>query len=268
MRSVLTLLVLLFAPIFAARAEVPAVVFQSTETPPYWSPRLPQDGFAGSILHLLSVKAGIPYRIDYLPIKRFRVSESAYLVGDPDLISNAKNRVILPIASYRLAFMYYKPRHPKLAFKGLRALRGYTMGVMRGTVDDMQTFTRNGIKVEESDNHESLIRKLKKGRIDFCIVVEGTGLYTIAKEFPQEIDNFAVNRIANSSHPITLMIDTTLPYGQELATRYRKVWGDTLRSSAYAKLLENYYGINNVPAAYVNELFKFAKTYDEASLKQ
>ncbi|MDP2805147.1 MAG: transporter substrate-binding domain-containing protein [Gallionellaceae bacterium] len=256
------------APILVARAETQPIVFQSTETPPFWSASLSNNGVGGSMLRLMSEAAGIPYSIDYLPVKRFRTSEASFIVGDPDIITSKTQRTVIPIGLFRLAFFYYKPHHPIMNFQGMRALRGNTMGVLRGTLEDKQIFLRNGITIEESDSNESLLRKLKRERLDFCIMVAGAGRHAIKKEFPNETENFAEYIVPDSQRPIAIMIDTSQAHGKALAKRYRNVLAATVHSRAYYEILEKHYGKNNVRDTYFTELFSFVKSYDDALISQ
>ncbi|MDD4929854.1 MAG: hypothetical protein PHP85_11305 [Gallionella sp.] len=238
------------------------VVFESTDTPPYWSATLPGDGLGGSILKLLSDAAGIEYTIAYLPVKRYRQSVAAYIVGDPDMLIDQRHRAIFPFGLFRSAFFYYKPQHDVIEFRTLRELRGHTLGVLRGTLEDKDYFVRNGIKVEESDSVESLIRKLRRGRIDFCILVEGTGRYAIAQLFPAEQNNFVRVTIAGSVRPIALMIDLDAPGGWENAQRYRQILVKTLHSQQYQRTVAAFYGMDGIPADRQAQLKKFIQYYE------
>ncbi|MCK9394919.1 MAG: transporter substrate-binding domain-containing protein [Methylobacter sp.] len=253
--------VLLLATAGIVRAENNPIIFQSTDTPPFWSALLPENGVGGSILQLVSTAADVQYSIEYLPVKRFRQNLATYIVGDPDILINQKRRAIFPIGLFHAAFFYYKPHHDVIEFNGLRGMRGYTLGVLRGTLEDKDYFARNGIAVEESDSVESLLRKLKKGRIDFCVVVAGAGRYTIKQQFPEEQDNFVQVVIPNSVRPIAIMIDVTVPEGKAVAQRYRQVLDKTLRSRKYHDILENFYGKNNIPGDTFEQLKKFEQVY-------
>lgn len=240
---------------------VRAVVFQSTDTPPYWSESLPENGIGGAMLQLLSANAGVPYSIEYLPVKRYRNSLATYIVGDPDILINQKPRAIFPIGLFRSAFFYYKPHHDVIEFHRLLDLKGHTLGVLRGTLEDSSYFARVGINVEESDSTESLLRKLKRGRIDFCILVEGTGRYAIGKLFPSEKDNFVYQYIPGSARPIAVMIDDSTPESKAVARRYREVLDKTLKSQKYHDILENFYGKNNIPDDRFELLNRFVQYY-------
>jgi polar amino acid transport system substrate-binding protein len=237
------------------------VVFQSTDTPPYWSASLPDNGLGGSILNLVSTAAGVPYSIEYVPIKRFRQSLDTYIVGDPAILINQKQRAIFPIGVFRSAFFYYKPNHDVIKEQSMSALRGHTLGVLRGTLEDKGYFLSNGVNVEESDSIESLLRKLKRGRIDFCIMVAGSGRYTIKQLFPKEQNEFVQVNIPSMSRPIAIIIDVTDPEGRSVAQRYLTVMDETLRSRKYHDVLETYYGKDAVPGDQFEQLNTFVRYY-------
>lgn len=244
-----------------ARAESYPVVFQSTETPPFWSASLPENGLGGAILHLVSAAADVPYSIEYLPVKRFRHSLATYIVGDPDILAGRARRAVFPIGIFRSAFFYYKPHHDVIEFHNLKDLQGHTLGVLRGTLEDKDYFVSNGIKVEENDSVESLLKKLKRGRVDVCILVDAAGRYTIKRVFPAEQDDFVQVAIPNSVRPIAIMIDVDVPEGRAVAERYRRVLDRTLHSREYEEILENFYGKNHIPGDRFEQMKKFERYY-------
>jgi polar amino acid transport system substrate-binding protein len=254
-------LALMLATAGIALGENGPVVFQSTDTPPYWSASLPDNGIGGAILHLVSTAAGVPFSLEYLPVKRFRQSVDTYIVGDPDILITRKQRAIFPIGVFRSAFFYYKPNHDVIRQQSMSALRGHTLGVLRGTLEDKEYFLSNGINVEESDSIESLLRKLKRGRIDFCIMVAGSGRYTIKQLFPEEQNEFVQVNIPSMSRPIAIIIDVTVPEGRSVAQRYRRVLDKTLRSREYQDILETFYGKDAVPGDQFERLNTFVRYY-------
>lgn len=246
--------------VFPACAE--QIVFQSTETPPYWSESLPDNGLGGEMLKLLSEEAGVQYSIAYLPIKRFRNSDATFIVGDPDMLIQQKRRAIFPVGFFHSAFFYYKPHHDVIEYRSLRDFRGHTLGVLRGTIEDKTDFVRNGIKVEESDSVISLVKKLKKGRVDFCITVAETTRNTIQATFPEEQGDFAQVAIPALDRPFAIMIDVENAEGKIIARRYRQVLEKTLRSIEYRTIVENFYGASRVPVDRAARLNKFIRQYE------
>jgi polar amino acid transport system substrate-binding protein len=254
---------LLFSLMLAsvAMAADDSIVFESTDTPPFWAPSLPDNGLSGAILKLLSANAGIQYSIEFLPVKRFRNSHAAYLVGDPDILVNEKQRTILPFGVFRSAFFYYKPHQDVIEFHGLKDLRGHTLGVLRGTLEDKAAFLKNGINIEESDTVESLLRKLRRGRVDLCVMVDLTGKFVIKKLFPAEQDQFVTVDIPSSVRPIAIMIDISNPQGSLIAQRYRNVLDKTISSQEYNDILDNFYGKDKLPSGRMERLREFEQYY-------
>lgn len=245
----------------AVRGDEQAIVFQSTDTPPYWTPTLPNDGLGGSVLKLLSENAKVKYSINYLPTQRFRESDSTFILGDPDFLINQKPRAIFPIGIFEIAFFYYKPQHESLVLHGFQDLNGLTLGVLHGTMEDKDFFVRNGIKIEETSSPESLIRMLRSGRIDLCILVAGSGQETIRKLFPDEQDSFALSIIPKLTRPLAIIIDLDKPEGRSIAERYRLVLNSTLRSEKYLDILREYYRSQSIPPDSSYHLERFLKQY-------
>ncbi len=245
--------------LLAAASFAEPIVFESTDSPPYWSASLPDHGLGGRILKLLSDEAGVSFAIDYLPVKRFRQSTATYMVGDPDILVQQKNRAIFPVGIFDSAFFYYKPHHDVIDYKSLRDLRGHTLGVLRGTIEDKSDFVRNGVNVEESDSVESLLRKLKRGRIDFCIIVAATAHYKIQQLFPNERNDFVQVYLAGLDRPLTVMIDVDNQQGRQIAQRYRQVLEKTLKSQKYRDILHDYYGADGADRE--KRLSKFISYY-------
>lgn len=236
----LALALLLFSG--AARSTDAEIAFVSTDTPPFWSASMPDNGWGGSILRLVSEAAGVRYVIDYLPVKRFRASTSPFIVGDPDILEHADHRAVFPIGVFNSAFFFHRPHHQAMRFRSLEEMRGHTLGVLRGTLEGKEAFVANGIRVEESDTVESLLRKLERGRIDFAIMVNGAGLHALGRLFPQRHQEFEQVPIPGTERPIAIIIDLEAPAGREAARRYARVLLSTLHSPQYQALVERYYG--------------------------
>jgi len=232
----------MFALALDARGDGGPIVFQSTETPPCWSSVMPSGGMGGEILRLLSDAAGLGYSINYLPIARFRASRAPYIVGDPGILTTDRSRAIFPIGVFHSAYVYYQPRHPELTIHSMKDLSGHTIGVMRGTLENMSLFAQHRIKVEESDSTESLMRMLRKGRIDVAVLVDLAGQHLVREMFPNEQDDFVQIVIRGSARPLAVMVDLDAPDGHVIARRYRQVLKITIQSHEYEGILRKYYG--------------------------
>lgn len=257
-----SLFILLAAMSGAVRAESHPVVFQSTETPPFWSASMPDNGLGGALLHMLSEAAGISDSLEYLPVARFRSSLAPYIVGDPDILIYKEHRAIFPLCIFRSAFFYYRPHHEALEFHNIESLRGHTMGVLRGTLESKDYFIRHGINIEESDSNESLLKMLHKGRVDFAIMVDVAGTHTIKQIFPREQEAFAQVAIPGSARPIAVMVDLSESEGRAVARRYSQVIKKVLHRPTHREILERYLGAGNIPEDTFQILDSFIKFYE------
>lgn len=250
---------------FASAARAESIVFQSTETPPIWSASLPDNGFGGNLLRLVSEAAGVEYSLEYLPVKRFRKSAAPYIVGDPDILEDSGRRAIFPIGVFRSAFFFYTPHHAAVRIQRLEEMSGHVLGVLRGTLEDRAAFDAAGIRIEESDTPESLMRKLERGRVDFAILVYASGMHVVRQLFPQNTQDFAVQYISGTERPIAIMIDTGDARGRAVAQRYRRVLQKTLHSERYHELLKRLYGEFAIPmpATVHEELNRFIDFYSD-----
>lgn len=215
------------------------------------------------MLQLLSANAGISYSIDYLPVTRFRQSTAPYIVGDPDILLERKARAILPIGLFHSAFFFFQSKDKVKVTppRSMKDLQGHVLGVLRGTLEEKDYFIAHGIKVEESDSLESLLRKLKRGRIDVCILVSAAGWHLIQAMFPAEQQQFADVPIPGSERPIALLIDISHPEGRAVAQRYRHVLHTTLNSASYRDIVKNTYGKDHIPPNWDKHLQRFEKQY-------
>ncbi len=181
--------------------------------------------------------------------------------GDPEHWPDQPFAAIIPIATFRSAFFYYRPHHSQIDFSGLNDLNGYTLGVIKRSIADTSFLTAAGIVVAESYKQESLFKKLKLGRIDLCGVVTLSGLQIINHLFPNEIDRFARIELPRSVSAIALMIDRDYPQAAEIASRYRNGLTAILYDGAYLNILHKYYGNKNVPTDWFMQLTYFQSRY-------
>jgi polar amino acid transport system substrate-binding protein len=243
-------------------ATASVIEFGSSDTPPYYSPDLQDDGMAGEIVHGIFSEIGIKSRIHYFPLKRLQTDLQNNHLGDPDNFSGQRFSAIVPVALYRSAFFYYKPRHREgILYKKPEDLNGYTIGMIRGTLESRGYFDKNAIRVSEANNEEALFRLLKEGRIDLCGVIRGTGRYTVRKLFPNESENFVAIEIPKSVRPVTIMIDGNHPNGAALGIKINEALRKMVKSGKYLQILEKYYGKGNLPQDWFDDLERFRSRY-------
>ncbi len=262
------LLYIIFGAPFPALADEQIIEFGSSETPPFWSAHMPDDGMGGEVLHAISKEIGVKSVIKISPLKRVRRNLTSNHVGTPEMLAGQEFCAVIPIAVCRLAFFYYKPHHEKeITYRGLGDIKGYTLGVIRGALDDVSFFEKNGIKVVKLNSEDSMIKMLKNGRIDLCSVLKLSGIYTINKIFPDDAENFSNFEIKGTATPVTVMIDKHFPGGKELGAKYTNGLKIIIENGKYIEILEKYYGRGKIPQDWFMQLEKFKHIYKRSLLQ-
>jgi len=236
----------------------------SSETPPFWSANLANDGMCGEILHAISANSGITSKIVFYPTKRLIRMKTGNHVGDPEHWPDQKFEAVIPIATFCSSFYYYKPNHEKaIVFKDLGDLKGFTIGVIKRSIEDTSFFESRGIRIEESYKQESLFKKLKLGRIDLCGMVDLSGIVILNSLFPDEKGNFARIPLPRSVSAICIMIDADYPNAKQIADQYRAGLDTVVANGTYRSILQKYYGPNNVPKDWFVQLLRFRAQYEK-----
>lgn len=256
--------ILWFSP-HSVNSEEAEIVFDSTDTPPFWSKRLPADGMCGEILHAIADQAKVKIHIEYIPIGRMLGNRKhGNHLGNPIFWTEHQQfSAIVPIAFFRTSLFYYRPHHPAIEYKTIDSLKGYTLGVLMGTVDDASFFTTKGINLQKSTSEELLIKMVKAHRIDFCALATLTGQTTIRSLFPDEAHQFAHIDLPESVVPIAIMIDSQHPEGKLLGEKLRNGLISIIDSGVYAMILEKYYGKGAIPGDWFEYLNKFQYQFAE-----
>lgn len=267
---IILIAVVVFGLVSTSSADEEAILHLiSSETPPFWSKTLYLDGMCGEMLHEISKEIGVKTVIEYQPTARMIERVGYNLLGNPELfLSSHEFETIIPIAISRLALFYYKPHHIKgITHKRLEDLKGYTIGIMKGSLShaDISFFRMSGIEFEESYSKESLFKKLKLGRIDLCIVIELSGLLIINRLFSDEANKFTRLKIQRSITPITVMIDNNYPNGRQLGEKIKKGLEIIINNGKYHEIIEKYYGKGNVPGDWYKHLARYRRMYDLSS---
>ncbi|MES9972179.1 MAG: transporter substrate-binding domain-containing protein [Candidatus Thiodiazotropha sp.] len=262
----IVVVIVLLSLVGASYAKEETIVqFISSETPPFWSETLETDGMCGEILHEISNHIGVKSVIEYEPTTRIVERVGHNLLGNPGLfLSSHDFSSIIPIAVFRLALFYYEPHHNEgITFNRLEDLKGYTIGIIKGSLSnaDIAYFRESGVEFEESYSKESLFKKMMLGRIDLCIEIELSGLLILNRLFPDKADEFTRIELQRSITPITIMIDDSYPDGQRLGENITKGLEMIINNGKYQEILEKYYGKGNIPADWFSLLEQYRQMY-------
>lgn len=258
--SVLLALALLCA--FPASAE--AIRFGANESPPCWSASLPQSGMCGQIVQAISREMGLETRIEFFPLSRLIEDDTNNDLGNPAFFMiNQDFAAIIPIVIYHVAYFYYDPDHKKkINLRNLNDLKGYRVGILKGTLIERDFLTKAGIVFEESYSQESLFKKLQLGRIDLCVETDLAGHEIIKKQFPQEAGNFGSIVIPRSASPIAMMLDKSQSNAKSLGRQYREGLKRIIKNGTYQKILDQHFGAGQTPSDWYDELRRYERLYD------
>ena len=240
-----------------------AVRFGVNESPPYWSTSLPHGGLCGEILHALSREINLESALDFKPIPRLMEDDSHNVTGNPMFyLANRDFGATVPIALSYSALFYYRPNQKQdITFTRLADLKGYRIGVLKGTIVDHSYFDKADIRFEESYSEQSLFKKLKLGRLDICICIDLVGHLTVREVFPEEASHFVAINLPRSVTPIAIMLAEKYPNAKELAAKYTRGLEVIIENGTYQAILEKYYGRGRIPTDWFSALARFADMY-------
>ncbi|ATX79504.1 amino acid ABC transporter substrate-binding protein, PAAT family [Mariprofundus aestuarium] len=241
-----------------------SVSLDANESPPYWSQTMVKDGMCGEILHAASEAAGLVSHVQYKPLTRMIEDDTNNDLGNPEFyMGNQDFAAVIPVCVYHVGLFYYQPNHKnKLAFTSIEDLKGYKVGILKGTLVDQSYFERAGVKFEESYSQASLFKKLQKGRIDLVIEIDLVGMKIINRLFPDSHNDFVESIIPGSDMPIAILISSGYPDAKRIGSLYRKGMKKIKASGLYVQILESYYGAGQVPDELMSDLERHEAVYN------
>ena len=261
---VIGLLLLLMSGISVVVADDNMVVeLDANESAPYWSRSMAKDGMCGEVVHAASKAAGLISRIHYKPLTRMIQNDHNNDLGNPEFyMANQDFSDVIPVCIYHVALFYYQPNHPvSLTFTTLNDLKGYKVGILKGTLVDRSYYEKAGVVFEESYSQASLFKKLQRGRIDLVIEIDLVGQLLIDNIFPTKQDLFVQQIIPATGTPIAILIAADYPNAKTISSLYRGGLKQVIENGQYLNILESYYGEGNLPDHYMRDLEKFSLLY-------
>ncbi|MCX6074348.1 MAG: transporter substrate-binding domain-containing protein [Campylobacterales bacterium] len=263
--------ILFFLLVFSSSAsarEQFSITLQANESVPYWIEKPFYRGMGYEIIAAISKEMGITTQIEFRPLKRLIADTANNDLGNPLFYMNNQSfAAIIPIAVTYSAFFSYRP-HTKACSLHPNA-NGCTprrIGALKGTISDPSALATFGT-FEESYSHESLFKKLKKGRITLALELDLVGNQSIRTLFPNEVDNFDVQIIPETASPIAIMIDSSTPNALMIGCRYQDGIHRIIQNGVYQKILQKYYGKAPIPSDWYSNLSNFEALYAITSSK-
>jgi len=255
---------LILALLISIPCSAEIIQFEANESPPFWSKTMPHNGMCGEILQAMSKLAGLQSNITFKPLKRLINDTENNDVGNPDFYLQQNDFAsIIPIVIYQSAFYYYRPKQPQgISLRKISDLQHYKIGILKGTLIDQLSFKQQGISFETSYKQDSIIKKLKLGRIDLALEIDLIASRALHTLYPNNKKDFAVIQLPNSTAPIALMINASQPNAESIARLYKQALAELIKNGDYQKIVQKYYGDLMLPANLFNQLERFSRLYN------
>ena len=154
---------------------------------PYVGRDLPDLGFTSEIVRRAFERAGYRVEITFMPWARVlrRVARGDSDAMYPAYHSADRARTFALSNPFAWSYLvFYKRVEAEIDYTRLRDLEGYRIGVVRGYVNS-PAFDRAGYLTKEpTDNDESNLRKLLRGRIDLAVIDLYTARHLLEHRIP------------------------------------------------------------------------------------
>jgi len=236
----------------------------ANESPPIWSASMPNGGMGGEIIQAIAKAADLHIVIDFKPLQRMIEDDTNNDLGNPYFfLHNQSFAAIIPIAIYHVSiFSYTAPSQTprSLDIHTLQDLKGYKVGILKGTLVNRSAFERAGVVFEESYSPQSMFKKLAKGRIDLVIETHVVGRQIIRDLFPDAQEHFHSTTLPHSASPIAIHIATQQPHAHRIADALKRGLQQIRASGEYGKIIQHY-DSDPVSIDYNEELDRFSHLY-------
>jgi polar amino acid transport system substrate-binding protein len=252
------ILFFLLLPLSVGAREQLSITLQANESAPYWIENGSCGGMGCEIIQAISQEMGISTKIEFRPLKRLIADTTNNDLGNPLFYMNNQSfAAIVPIAVTYSAFFSYFPHRQECQIQHCGEKH---IGVLKGTISEPGELAAFG-KFEESYSHQSLFKKLQKGRIDIALELDLVGRQTVSSLFPNEVDNFDVRLIPETASPIAIMIDSSTPNALTIGHRYQEGLHRIIQNGKYREILQKYYGKTMIPSDWYSKLSNFEALY-------
>lgn len=260
------ILIFLLLPLSLVAREKLTITLQTNESSPYWINNGSGKGMGCEIIQAISKEMDISTKIEFRPLKRMIVDTTNNELGNPLFYMNNQSfAAIVPIAVTYSAFFSYLP-HLQECSRNTHECTQKRIGALKGTISDPGALVAFG-HFEESYSHESLFKKLRRGRIDLALELDLVGHKTLRTLFPNEVENFEVRIIPETASPIAILIDSSTKDALKIGYRYQEGLHRIIKNGTYQKILQKYYGAMPIPETWYSNLINFETLYALAPLR-
>ncbi len=222
------------------------ITFVTGEYPPYSSQKLNNFGFYSEIIMEVCREAKLDCKIDFYPwIRAEKLVETGSVFAAYPYRFNLERRkkYFLSEAIFcgRSKLFYYNKRNDMKNFKfeKISDLEKFTIGFLRGA-SYKGVIERNKIHFEESNDDNSLLLKLKSGRIDFALAEELVFENSIKEIFNKESIDFKTlkndfEKISNNG----LIVSKNYKNSELILKKFNYSLKKIKKNGVYSKIIGN-----------------------------
>lgn len=230
------------------------ITISAFDYPPYMDESRPEKGLFCELAYEAYKAVGYEASFKFYPLKRSTMyvmegRELAQLGTEWNFPEESRKKDIhaLPMFYYRVVGFYLKDRFREIKFKTLKDLRGYSIGVIRGSSDSAILMKDKELKVEEVNRMEQLFKKLYANRNDIVTTVELSGLAYLSENYPNEKDRCAMTEDAVQGLIGQIVFSNKYPNSQKYTDAFKEGLSLIRENGNYMKVFEKYYGAGKVP---------------------
>lgn len=196
-------ILIVFALIWGGTKTVPvegadeaAITLVTGEWPPYTGEALSGGGIAVKLVKAVFAEMGRSADIRFYPWRRCEayVQRGKAWAAFPYAFT-AERRAQYPLSDTLFetsaAWFYYGEKMKSLTFREIEDLRPYKIGVATGYWYE-KWLRQAGLRIDESSDDLTALKKLKAGRIDLFPVDQGVGIWLINQHFPEHRQYFGM----------------------------------------------------------------------------
>ena len=221
--------------------------------PPYMDESLPEKGLFCELVYEAYKSVGYETSFIFYPLKRSTVyvaegRELAQLGTEWNFPEESRKDIHpVPLFFYRKMGFYLKDRFKKMKFKTLNDLKGYRLGAILGSSDSAILMKNKELQVEQVPTMEQMFKKLYAGRSDIVFAPELSALSFIKANYPNEVDRCAVTDDVLQDLLGQVIFSKKYPDYKKYLSKFQEGLNLIRDNGNYLKVLEKYYGKNNVP---------------------
>lgn len=217
------------------------------DLPAVLSADLADSGIAAAIITAAFKAENVESTITPLPLQTMVVyyltQENALGIVGHDLGLSAaelKNTIVVPILNLKESYVYYRPKHDKLAWTGkLEDFKTLSIGVNKG--EDITPYKKLGIHVEQ-DRLETRIKALMDGEIDVLREADLTLDAVLAKNFNAQKNDFIRLEPSDGNALVSVLFNKKHSQGAALAKQFQQGLSKLLANGQYDEILKTHSG--------------------------